>query len=827
MGGILVVLKSFLTMKEVSVALGLVDAGMKVAGLFKLLKSKLKRDSIEYQIISVIDETLKNACLILGWEYDSVAVSQETDLTTLSAGKLRTKAELSKLFSALVGRAVSEDDLGVIIECFDKIIAEEKYDKLRNYLDQKSKRGKEKSLPNFSAYYELINKRFTRKKQRNLKKLVGEYSDEDAYIDAYIEIDKKPIKVLSYLDTWFREDDYGTILIYGEPGHGKSLLCDKAVFEYKYKRYGFLQDKAKNVIAVSLNVGDNPKIINNGTVNIREALSWGEEEDEKFKFDDCKGALLFLDGFDELIDDAKYKKDNKTNIISFMKKIDDIAFKYCIHIVVLSRKIAVYDFLEESSINEKSFELMLVTEQQQDEWIDNHSEYVGYKEKLSVLRNNEDMSGLLGIPFLFRIIVHSRFDVVTTNVVELYELLIDQLMEGRNIFGDDKKMVISELSGLAYGIYCNDTDTVPVPKTKWKSRWILAFYTLLTENRKIGFYHRSFYQYFLANFIYSRLLDANTDDQAEEYIGFFAERELDDTVRQYLSLMIKEKDNETITRNLGIVVDTLVRTEAYLNLESKYRSGNAEKSKLGRTINVYRNTLHICSSLTYIIQKPFKEGLDVFLRIYPSDSITLCSNKKKMGNLTDSYLYHADLSNACLSEIDMSRSQLSKADLSGANLIEAKLDYAYVNEADLSEAKLIRAKLHLTHLNNATLFFTDLTGAELIRAELIGANLSKAILIKAKMNEANLSGAILGKAALNGAKLCGANLSGADLSGADLSGADLSKADLSGAKFEKTDFRVKSFRNTIIDLDKKALIDPSIEGYETIVWVNSSKNPGR
>ena len=138
------------------------------------------------------------------------------------------------------------------------------------------------------------------------------------------------------------------MLIYGEPGHGKSILCDKAAVEYI--RGNFLKDKAKNVIAISLNIGENHRIINDKGVNIEAALSWGGEK-ETFTFDDCRGALLFMDGFDEFIDEAK--KADITNIVSFMKKIDDIAFKYDIHIVVLSRTIAIDDYLNERTINRK------------------------------------------------------------------------------------------------------------------------------------------------------------------------------------------------------------------------------------------------------------------------------------------------------------------------------------------------------------------------------------------------------------------------------------------------------------------------------------------
>ena len=74
----------------------------------------------------------------------------------------------------------------------------------------------------------------------------------------------------------------------------------------------------------------------------------------------------------------------------------------------------------------------------------------------------DNMGEILGIPFLFRMIVHSRFDQVGNNVVDLYEKLTDHLMDKRDIRDDDLDYVLAGLCNLAYNIYCNDTDTVAI-----------------------------------------------------------------------------------------------------------------------------------------------------------------------------------------------------------------------------------------------------------------------------------------------------------------------------------------------------------------------------
>ena len=698
-------------------------------------------------------------------------------------------------------------------------------------------------IPNFSYFYNDVKRKFTRKKPKEYAELVGDYSDENACIDAYIADGDERASVLSYLEKWFCGDTFGTLLIHGEPGHGKTLLCNKAVFEYC--KGNFLMNKATNVLMVSLNTGDNSRIIIDGRVVLKNALTWAGE-DKTFTFQDCRGALLFMDGYDEFIDEAK-KADIK-NIVSFMKLIDEIADKNGIHIVVLSRTIAVGGYLEELGVVGKSYRLLSLTDEQQDNWLNQHSEYDDYMETFYILRENANMRELLEIPFLFRLIVQSRFNEVSTNVVELYGKLFKHLMNKRNIFDLELKSVIDSLEKLAYSIYCDDTDTALISKKERDKRWLIAFYLKQSKIGRVGFYHRSFYQYFLTRFIYDGILKL-TDNQAETYISYFAERELDKTVRHYLSLMIEEKEKENVYFNLNYAVDALVRTEAYLSFEPRCLVGDAERKKTIRSKNIFRNTLIICAAFGYVIQTPFKEQLDVFLRIYTSRGIWLCSYDNQRVNLREADLNGADLSRSHLREADLSganliEANLSKTDLRGTDLSGADLSGADLIEADLSRAKLSGAKLSGANLSGANLSRADLSGADmgevnLTKADLREANVREADLRQADLKEAHLgkaelrrtdlSGADLSRVSLIGADLNGANLSRtylnmADLNGADLRKAcliraDLSKADLSGADLSGANLKFHRAGNLIINSKYNKYIDSSVEGYDRIQWI--------
>ena len=654
----------------------------------------------------------------------------------------------------------------------------------------------------FSSYYNNVKRKFTREKRGVDAELVGVYSDEEAYIDAYIRVNdyhyydnyNNYVSVLSYLGKWFCEYTFGTTLLHGEPGHGKTTLCNKAVFEYC--KGSFLTDKATNVLAVSLSTGDNPRIIEDGMVVLENALTW-RGENKTFTFEDCRGALLFMDGYDEFIDEAK--KANIKDIVSFMKLIDEIADAYDIHIVVLSRTIVVESYLEELGLAGKSYKLLPITTKQQDDWLDQHREYNDYKRTFYKLRNNGYMRGLFEIPFLFRLIVHSRFSEVSTNVVELYGKLFKHLMSKRDVYGTDLETVIVGLENLAYDIYCDDTDTAVVDKKERDKKWIVVFYLKAFKNRRMGFYHRSFYQYFLARYIYDGILNL-TNDKAETYISYFAERELDATVCRYLSLMHKEDEKETVYSNLQFAIEALVRTEADLNLEPRCSSGDAEKKRIIRIINIVRNILKICAVFDYVIQIPFKDNIDIILRLYPCRNIRLFSKDNQRANLIGANLIGGDLSRADLKGADLIRADLSRANLSRAELCNADLSRANLYGTNLSGANLSGA-----NLNRANLYGANLSGANLSGANLSGANLSIDFQNKANLSEADLSEADLCRANLYGAKLNRANLSEADLSGADLNRADLNRADLSRANLSET-YLIR------VDLSKAKLNGAKLEG---------------
>ncbi len=98
-------------------------------------------------------------------------------------------------------------------------------------------------------------------------------------------------------------------------------------------------------------------------------------------------------------------------------------------------------------------------------------------------------------------------------------------------------------------------------------------------------------------------------------------------------------------------------------------------------------------------------------------------------NLSQDYLFEANLSDTNLSGANLSRACLIGADLSRANLRGANLRGAYLSRANLlyanlRQAQLVGASLRETNLSNADLFEAQIVGADLALADLTGTCLA-------------------------------------------------------------------------------------------------------
>ncbi len=673
-------------------------------------------------------------------------------------------------------------------------------------------------------YYKNAVQKIYREKDSDL---VGEdaLSHNDIYMDAYstsTDDEFKDKKILSIIRDWSHKDTSGVMLIHGEPGHGKTTLCRKAVYEHVLKQ--FCPDK-KNVFWFRLNPAFAEDIIENGKFALKNAFCWGDPEIElnRIPLEDNKkeyqNSVVFLDGYDEL---QAQLHDVKKNLKDFITTAKKIAQTYDMHIVITTRTRSLFD---EGKLNIPSFQFAPISKDEQDAWIEKNAR--DYKEDFEELRSSsEEMEEMLGIPILFRMVVKAKLKSTTAkNVVDLYDMLFEATMERRA--ADDAEMSYwrGKYEQFAYDIYCNDEQFADIQDEERADEFLYMFHLKGEGKQHVEFIHRSFYQYFLAHFLYQKMSEVEDEASAEAFLCCLAERRIDKDVLNYIQ-QIQEKKPDVTQEKCEHIINKLEQTGTIVEqtLKVPNKDGNAEKHRLLRCENILTNALSICCVVAVT------EGSEFTISLYEKENIHESMQRYNCSNIR---LKNIDLSGADLSGIYISGAKLNKVNLIRANLIEAKLNKARLNEARLNEAKLTGAvltgvKLIGANLTEANLSRAKLSGsADLSGANLSGANLSGATLIEAILIDTDLIGA-----KLRGARLIGAKLNGADVSGVDLRDTNLSEAILNGADVSGADLRwaenldkchceqVDNWTGCKIllrDKDNLGLDDPDAHG---IIWYN-------
>lgn len=557
-------------------------------------------------------------------------------------------------------------------------------------------------------YYKNAVQKIYREKDSDL---VGEdaLSHNDIYMDAYSTStdDKfKDKKILSIIQEWSHEDTSGVMLIHGEPGHGKTTLCRKAVYEHVLKQ--FCPDKT-NVFWFRLNPAFAEDIIENGKFVLKNAFRWGNpagkfgeiplEENEK----EYQNSVIFLDGYDEL--KAQLHGVNK-NLQDFITTAKQMAQDYDMHIVITTRTRSLSD---EGRLNIPSFQFAAISKDKQDAWIEKNAP--DYKEDFEVLRSSssEDMKEMLGIPILFRMVVKAKLkSTIAKNVVDLYDTLFAATMERRAVDSAEMSYWREKYERFAYEIYCNDEQFADVEDEQRADEFLYMFHLRGEGKQHVEFIHRSFYQYFLAHFLYRKMSEVEDEASAKAFLCCLAERQIDKDVLEYIQ-RVQEKEQRVTKEKCKCILNEIDRTDAIIAdaLSVKNKNGNAEKHQLRRCNNIFVNALSIYRMVAVIKESEF------------TDSLYSVYEKKNIHRLMQRY----DCSGVWLENADLSIAVLNRAELNIAYLKDARLIGAFLNGANLSGADLTRAVLDRANLSNADLSSADLMSAKLKYTDLSGADL--------------------------------------------------------------------------------------------------------
>lgn len=523
-------------------------------------------------------------------------------------------------------------------------------------------------------------------------------SQESVYIEAYSKEHQKE-RILDSINQWSQEDiSGGVMLIHGEPGHGKTTLCRKAVYEFYRNRFG---EKKTNAFWFRLNPAYSDIIDKNGNLVLDNAFCWGDIKSQRklIPLGENEGvyrrSIIFLDGYDELKVQAQ---SIHMCLRDFINEVKKYAKEYQIHFVVTARTKSVKDELYGLGIPTLQFAPM--TEDQQTNWIHKRKELHEYEEKFVKLRDSsKEMKEMLGIPILFRMVVEATLEDTANGVVELYDKLFQATMERRDSNSETVKKWHQNYQDLAYEIYCNNEQFADIQGEQRADEFLYMFYIKGGDKQHVEFLHRSFYQYFLAHFLYRKMSEVKDEKSAEAFLCCLAERWIDKDILNYIQQVQKNKQTENgqkITREkCEQIVNKLEQTSAIIEqaLKASNESGNSEKHRLRRCNNIFVNALSICCIVAATKESEFTISLHKKENIHASMQRYNCSNIwLKNVVLNRAILSGADLSGINLSEVNLSEANLSRADLRMADLSGADLNKVDLSGADLSGADLREAR---------------------------------------------------------------------------------------------------------------------------------------
>lgn len=600
---------------------------------------------------------------------------------------------------------------------------------------------------------------------------------------------------------WYNHQKSDILLLLGEPGHGKSSFCKKMVYDYycnkiKIKMFYF-----------SLNPNDSSIILNN-KFNLENVFQIAN--DVTLSLEDLKNSIVFLDGFDELYmalkdTDCKNISNFISNVLKYIQKGNNVK------VVITSRKSCININDKILSRNTRIISLAHYEKEDHEEWIDTTYNILFQnkydKDNLQKLYNNKYLNELIKIPILFQLIIDNDINSNVRSQVELYQEIFEEIVTYRQhetVRNENEHIIQKELEEIAFFIF-RDTDKFTMLKDNdllkdndknLKLRVIISFYMNNNKNKNsnehtIEFIHRSFYQYFLAYFIYHNINDiANSDNQtvkAQEFIKKFWYRHLDIDILNFIK-QIFEFENNYNYENTQIVLNELGNIDLWCSIPNEISNYQLLDNNICKPYVKQKNIFSNILSVLCFLKNNSNDYLDISDKNNIIDLIKLFGLnghfpylKCKSINLNDTCLKGAYLASAYLNNIHLNNAHLERAHLEHAHLERAHLEGAYLEGAYLNNANLKHANLESAYLDNA-----HLDNAHLEHAHLADAHLKYASLGNANLKDAYLDGAYLGYAHLEGAHLEGAHLEHSTLEHVNLDNSTIEYAYLDWAKLDES-----------------------------------------
>lgn len=552
----------------------------------------------------------------------------------------------------------------------------------------------------------------------------------------------------------YENNENNMLLILGQPGIGKSTLITWIAANFNEKIddilvYQFALD-LKNIEWKSENIAE----------RILKELGLSNEE--------LKGKILVLDGYDEIRvkDDRKEILDQlywdlvKNNVIKSFSLIVTCRVNYIKAVERVQCKYITLKPWNEGQI--KSFckifcEITNIS--LNDEAVEN------------IIKNKE----ILGVPLILYMVLALNISIEKEgSIVDVYDKIFsleggiyDRCIDNKSFadrhrVGKMKKQIHQISREIAIWIFENRPDEAYIPEEEYKK----IFVNVLQENEgqendieqdhiigiffelrhceggkgeKLYFAHRSIYEYFVAESIFSSIenfiRDLSVENQKEFMynISFYLKQgKITYTIGEYLKCKfikvyesLSEEKKKYFYEWWETVVSKMVENGMFYFDNAKRKYKNIICKEITCFINLLellRLVLVICKE-KYLMKNVDREILEKYIK-YAMIEYKITQKKKNSFDIFD-------LSNMCLKGID-----LSGIDWIGVNFSEADLGEADLSGLNLSDANLRGANLELANLEGTDFSKADLGRANLRGAYLFCANLEEAFLMDAIIDNA-------------------------------------------------------------------------------------------
>lgn len=568
----------------------------------------------------------KDMAISLPWTYYENSIKEGLELILKSmisdiSPELYLVIKQNKLTYELLQKVIYNQETG-----HNQIVDRLESMRIENSKNQEEREPTPKKMFDVEVFYKKVKNLVERPNviKTDFLNLCGPDRIVDAYIEPHYKI--RGSEERDSLKNWILQSctDYDALhvhVIKGYPGHGKSMLCLMSVYYFYMHNEGWDFGYAEHILWYSLSAVWYTKILENNLIEIKDDSS--EERIIETVIDmirDCKNrgwdkTIVFLDSYDDMIANLpKEPVDLFGKIVSAIEN-EIMNNSIDIHVFILVRESTSVEGAFEDVVKEREIiTIDHLTRKDREDWfnkrcsliVDEH-ERVAFEEYWNkTFTNYENISKdkkteinkIIGIPFLFRLIVNYRIPDLRT-VGKAYRDLSKKLFEQESVY-DSKELESKhiELAFLKYKIHSDirgtnnqklfkkiehKRDEEKLIRYFEKNCSVKNFVYANSREKTINFYHESFHDYYLACYIKNILIGirehAESEMDIKRKLSSIAYRKLGDAFKNCIYIVRDLLDDGAIEWNY-IIKYVLERLSVINNPEiiAYYPTENSEEN---------------------------------------------------------------------------------------------------------------------------------------------------------------------------------------------------------------------------------------------------------